>query len=178
MMIKLVSLLALVAVSLAAVGASAQAGWADTPQTTQVWALVNKNQLASLMLMAKQNAQLLHLRSADGRGSLFWAFEYQQPKIAAFLLEQKVDADATDKDGKTPADMFPGSDGQLRKFMAEVEALRAEVAKEFELVNVEEEEEDEEDEEEEEEEEFDDDEDEDEDEDEEEDDEDDGHEEL
>jgi len=46
--------------------------------------------------------ELARLRSADGRGPLFWAREYGRARIAAKLVAAGADADARDAHGLAP----------------------------------------------------------------------------
>jgi ankyrin repeat protein len=50
---------------------------------------------------------IVHLRSEDGRGALFWAHEYAQWAMIDFLLARGADPDATDATGNRPADLLP-----------------------------------------------------------------------
>eukprot|EP00992_Anisonema_acinus_P002140 TRINITY_DN10592_c2_g1_i1.p1 TRINITY_DN10592_c2_g1~~TRINITY_DN10592_c2_g1_i1.p1 ORF type:complete len:154 (-),score=48.97 TRINITY_DN10592_c2_g1_i1:97-558(-) len=81
--------------------------WEDTPVTTQLWQLISSGDVDGLNRLVSQNAKWAHLRSADGRGALFWAYEYKQSKIVSMLVNAGVSADAQDKDGKTPAELAP-----------------------------------------------------------------------
>ena len=49
----------------------------------------------------------VHLRSEDGRGPLFWAYEYAQFPLVDFLLERGADPEALDVNQQTPQDLLP-----------------------------------------------------------------------
>jgi hypothetical protein len=59
---------------------------------------------------------------ARRRGGLFWAYEYNQPDIAAYLLFKGADADAVARDGKKPAQLLRGDPVA---FQRRVEEMRA-----------------------------------------------------
>jgi ankyrin repeat protein len=84
-----------------------EAEWEDSPMTTQLWHLVSSNNVDGLNLFVAQNPHWVHLRSADGRGALFWAYEYGRPQLISKFLNAGVDPKAKDRSGSTPADLAP-----------------------------------------------------------------------
>lgn len=81
--------------------------WEDTPIATHMWQLVSTGNIDGLNSLYSQNQKWVHLRSADGRGGLFWAYEYGQPTVVSMFLNAGVNPEATDMDGKTPKEMAP-----------------------------------------------------------------------
>eukprot|EP00996_Jenningsia_fusiforme_P004284 NODE_5097_length_719_cov_23.653731_g4731_i0.p1 GENE.NODE_5097_length_719_cov_23.653731_g4731_i0~~NODE_5097_length_719_cov_23.653731_g4731_i0.p1 ORF type:complete len:171 (+),score=43.14 NODE_5097_length_719_cov_23.653731_g4731_i0:115-627(+) len=79
----------------------------DTPITTQLWRLIHEGNIDGLHRFASENPKWVHLRSADGRGALFWAFEYQQSEILSMLINAGVDTEVTDRNGAKPRDLAP-----------------------------------------------------------------------
>ena len=55
--------------------------------------------------MLAADPDLVYLRSEDGRGPLFWAYEYEAYDIVQFLLDAGSDPEAVDSKGKTPVSM-------------------------------------------------------------------------
>merc|ERR1719359_794460 len=57
-----------------------------------------------------QNPDLVNHRSADGRGALWWAFEFEFAHGLAALMAAGADADSadTDEQGSAAKDMCPG----------------------------------------------------------------------
>ena len=43
----------------------------------------------------KRAPGLIHLRAEDGRGPLWWAYEYDRPDMVALLVREGADPDAT-----------------------------------------------------------------------------------
>lgn len=84
--------------------------WGNTEITTIIWQLVNAGDVERFTQLLEHDSDLWRYRSADGRGALWWAYEYGQDEIVELLLAAGADADATDVDGKKPADMALKSD--------------------------------------------------------------------
>merc|ERR1712130_1064260 len=49
--------------------------------------------------------EVIHLRSADGRGPLFWAYEFGHDEAIKLLLELGVDGEMKDANGQKPSQM-------------------------------------------------------------------------
>merc|ERR1711907_253273 len=81
--------------------------WKNTPITTRLWEVISKNDVPGLEQMIKVNPRVVHARSEDGRGPLFWAYEYQKADIVKMLEGAGVDNTLKDKHGMTPKQMAP-----------------------------------------------------------------------
>lgn len=46
--------------------------WENSEQTSALWELISKNRVRELMDVLAQAPELGHLRSADGRGPMWW----------------------------------------------------------------------------------------------------------
>jgi hypothetical protein len=85
--------------------------WENTEQTTMLWQSIHggkekEQQLASLAFAT--NGAVLDLRSEDGRGGLWWAWEFENDYALAMYLFYQHDierTDATDKEGDHPVAM-------------------------------------------------------------------------
>merc|ERR1712072_916290 len=76
--------------------------WKNNQETTLLWGAINKGDMAGLEALVKDNPRVVHARSEDGRGPLFWAYEYGKDEMVKYLDELGVDATVTDKDGLMP----------------------------------------------------------------------------
>lgn len=94
-----------VAALLAAIGTAVDPNWADTAFTTQLWNVISSGDAAELADILKTTENAAQVRSADGRGPLFWAHEYGHPEMVQMLIDAGADPSQTDADGKKPSDL-------------------------------------------------------------------------
>ncbi len=79
--------------------------WADTPTTTNMWRIISGgdvDELKSLLESAPENA---NVRASDGRGPLWWAYEYGKQEMIAELIKAGAKEAERDADGKTPKEV-------------------------------------------------------------------------
>ena len=67
-------------------------------------------------------------RASDGRGPLFWAYEFGNADALAILLLSDLDQDSGDADGKTAAEMFTGP-GKASALLAKAEKKKDKMQK-------------------------------------------------
>jgi len=79
--------------------------WQDTEATTHIWRIVHAGDYDNLAQLLSRDPDLAKYRSADGRGALWWAYEYDQDAIIDLLIAAGADEQATDKFGNKPAAM-------------------------------------------------------------------------
>ena len=73
------------------------ARWSNSEDTTLMWQIVSSGESApELEAWLKRAPGLIHLRAEDGRGPLWWAYEYDRPDMVALLVREGADPDATD----------------------------------------------------------------------------------
>jgi len=84
--------------------------WANSVATTRLWEVISSGDMDGLNAMIKVNPRVIHARAEDGRGPLFWAYEYGRPQMFKLLESQGVDNTVKDKDGMTPPDFAKGSE--------------------------------------------------------------------
>ena len=85
--------------------------WADTEATTHIWSLVNRGDYEAMQRLLDQDEDVVRYRSKDGRGALFWAYEYGHDDMADLLIAHGADTEAKDASGKRPSEMRqPGHD--------------------------------------------------------------------
>ena len=85
--------------------APAPGQWADTEMTTHMWTLVNQNDVETIRQWLQQDPNAVHMRSSDGRGPLWWAYEYHRGEIVQLLLAAGANANLADANGMTPEDL-------------------------------------------------------------------------
>merc|ERR1711959_595595 len=81
--------------------------WKNNFETTRLWEVINKDDAKGLAELMKANPRVIHARAEDGRGPLFWAYEYGRATMIKTLEDAGVDKTVKDKDGKTPPQMAP-----------------------------------------------------------------------
>ena len=80
--------------------------WADTAQTTKMWEIISNKQINELGNWLIMDPIAAYMRSADGRGPMWWAYENRNMPVAVILTKMGVRNDLKDKYGKTPLDMI------------------------------------------------------------------------
>jgi hypothetical protein len=77
--------------------------WADTSTTSQFHNIISSGNIDAFVSLLKLEPESAKVRSADGRGPLFWAFEYNMLDMQSLLIQHGADADAKDARGQSPA---------------------------------------------------------------------------
>lgn len=70
--------------------------WADNSHTSRMWEHIKDNEIDALLHWLNGEPQVAFIRSADGRGPMFWAHEYKRAEIIKVLTAYGVRD--TDKD--------------------------------------------------------------------------------
>jgi len=73
--------------------------------TTTLWRLISSKEIEALQNLISHDPSVVNLRAADGRGPLFWAYEFSVDEAIEVLESFGADPSATDKDGKTPVQL-------------------------------------------------------------------------
>lgn len=76
--------------------------WQDTETTSALWASISQRDTAALENLLNADVANAHLRSVDGRGPLFWAYEYGHVSGIALLEAAGVSNTEEDAEGNTP----------------------------------------------------------------------------
>jgi len=71
-----------------------------------MWNLINNNDVASLKAWLEQKPEMAFIRSKDGRGPMWWAFEKRNEEISTMLMEAGVPHLDKDVNGMTPLDLL------------------------------------------------------------------------
>src|SRR3989338_10132526 len=85
--------------------------WENTEFTSAIWQAISSGQfMANLRPQFDIEPCLAHVRALDGRGPLFWAYEFDRHDVIHYLKERLADEDALDVHGKKPAQMAKPKD--------------------------------------------------------------------
>jgi len=84
----------------------ANAMWADTSETTMMWEFINNRNIEDLRSWLVSNPLVGFIRSADGRGPMWWAYENRNMDVAMLLTKLGVPNNLKDKYGQTPIDLL------------------------------------------------------------------------
>ena len=79
--------------------------WENTPTATRVWNIIASGDTNALQEEIFSDQDVATLRSADGRGPLFWAMEHQNKQMVEMLIKNGAKVNAKDAEGKTPSNM-------------------------------------------------------------------------
>lgn len=113
---------------LLAVAAVAEPEFQDSPALTTIWQATSSGETDRLVDVYVQGHELALTRSGDGRGPLFWAYEFKNVDALALLTHLEADEEGEDLDGKRPREFFPDGPDLLAEFVSEAEAKVDEVA--------------------------------------------------
>ncbi len=80
--------------------------WEDTEDTTLMWKLVSSNAVEDLQRWLQADPGAAYIRSSDGRGPMWWAFESKNQDIVAMLMKLGVPHEDEDKNGLRPVDLL------------------------------------------------------------------------
>ena len=81
------------------------AKWEDNEQTSNLWQTISSGNTKQLSEWLQRFPELGHLRSSDGRGPMWWAYEYNNKNMIRLLKKVGVSDDRKDAQGLTPKDL-------------------------------------------------------------------------
>mmetsp|Transcript_2292 Transcript_2292/g.3216 ORF Transcript_2292/g.3216 Transcript_2292/m.3216 type:complete len:979 (-) Transcript_2292:619-3555(-) len=76
--------------------------WENTATTTLMWEMISKGDVKDLLKYLTDSPDLAFVRSSDGRGPMWWAYESGNEKIVRILKKVGVREDLADANGLTP----------------------------------------------------------------------------
>jgi dolichyl-diphosphooligosaccharide--protein glycosyltransferase len=79
--------------------------WGDNEVTSMTWELISQGKFTDLADLVKKNPNVAHLRSEDGRGPMWWAYEYSRPEVIELLRKLGVSDERTDQNGVRAKDV-------------------------------------------------------------------------
>merc|ERR1719269_548194 len=96
-----------VAFAFIAAFAAAEQVFEDSPALTSLWQASNDGSTDAFINQLIQNRESAKERAADGRGPMFWAYEFKNVDTLALLMHLEVPTDQEDVDGHAPKEFFP-----------------------------------------------------------------------
>ena len=79
--------------------------WENSELTTLMWELIHNDRMEEFMALVGETPSLVHIRSEDGRGPMFWAHEYGRREMVDIMKQLRVREDRKDSKGVTPLDI-------------------------------------------------------------------------
>jgi len=73
-----------------------------------MWNLISNNQVDELRAWLDEDPTVAFVRSRDGRGPMWWAFEKRNDEITKMLMKAGVPHTDRDANGLTPMDLLEG----------------------------------------------------------------------
>lgn len=71
-----------------------------------MWTLINSNDVAQLSSWLEAQPHVAFVRSKDGRGPMWWAFEKRNEEVTKILMKAGVPHMDKDAKGLTPLDLL------------------------------------------------------------------------
>mmetsp|Transcript_14505 Transcript_14505/g.34357 ORF Transcript_14505/g.34357 Transcript_14505/m.34357 type:complete len:166 (+) Transcript_14505:28-525(+) len=96
--------------------------WQDTELTTKMWRLITSNENSELQKLLEEDESNALVRSADGRGPMFWAHEANNEEAITMLKAAGAKEEWEDADGKTCSTF---EHGKLTEYMRKLNEARA-----------------------------------------------------
>ena len=93
-----------------------RAEWSDSADTGRMYSLIFDGNVRALEEWISSAPSVVHVRSADGRGPLWWAFERSRMDIVDVLIQHGADEAATDTYGETPDQLLTCSSKSKKKW--------------------------------------------------------------
>mmetsp|Transcript_19468 Transcript_19468/g.27393 ORF Transcript_19468/g.27393 Transcript_19468/m.27393 type:complete len:954 (-) Transcript_19468:150-3011(-) len=81
--------------------------WEDTDLTTRMWELIQTGTVKDLEDWLESDPIMAYIRSSDGRGPMWWAFEKRRQDMVKVLIKHGLSHTDEDKNGITPVELLP-----------------------------------------------------------------------
>lgn len=114
--------------ALAGVAVSGEQVFEDSAALTTLWQATSSGQTEMFLSQLIQNREYAQHRSSDGRGPMFWAYEFKNVDTLALLMHLGVETTQEDVDGKQPTEFFPDGADAMAEFEADAKAKMEELA--------------------------------------------------
>lgn len=87
--------------------------WENTDATTKMWRLISEGKFEEFSAWIGSDNILPFCRSEDGRGPMWWAHEFKNPKMVELLLKAGVSMSEKDRNGESPIEAFANREAVL-----------------------------------------------------------------
>lgn len=91
--------------------AGAEVVFEDSPALSSIWQATSDGSTDAFISQIIQNEDVANHRSSDGRGPVFWAYEFKNVDTLALLMHLGVSLDQEDIEGKAATSFFPDAEG-------------------------------------------------------------------
>jgi len=108
--------------------AAAEQVFEDSPALTTLWQATSSGQTEMFISQLIQNRDFAKHRSSDGRGPVYWAYEFKNVDTLALLYVLGVTMEQEDVDGKKPTEFFPDGAEAMAEFEADAKAKMDELS--------------------------------------------------
>jgi len=71
-----------------------------------MWSLINAGDVQTIKTWLENEPEMAFVRSKDGRGPMWWAFEKRNEEISTLLMKSGVPHMDKDANGLTPLDLL------------------------------------------------------------------------
>jgi dolichyl-diphosphooligosaccharide--protein glycosyltransferase len=78
--------------------------WEDNEHSSYLWNVISEGKIMELFEVLQEYPEVAHVRSADGRGPMWWAHEYNRPKMIELLKKLGVSDELPDSSGRRPGE--------------------------------------------------------------------------
>merc|ERR1719273_705460 len=111
----------------------------NTQETTLLWTLISTSQNMQLHGFIIEHPNVLMMRSEDGRGAIWWAWEYKNAEALAILAVNGVDLhySQTDESGKKPFELCDSYEQTLQEAQSMIELKKTEKTRIIEQIQLE-----------------------------------------
>lgn len=100
----------------------------DSPALTALWQATSSGSTEGFINQLIQNREYAQHRATDGRGPMFWAYEFKNVDTLALLMHLGASSEQEDVDGKKPTEFFPDSAEAMAEFESDATAKMEEMA--------------------------------------------------
>ena len=100
-------------IALLSAAACAEQVFEDSPALTKLWQATSSGSTEAFISTLLENREYAQHRAADGRGPMFWAFEFKNVDTLALLMELGVEVAQEDVEGKKPREFFTGTEEEM-----------------------------------------------------------------